>query len=105
MPELDANALEFLAHYADMGFASVVIFVLVGIVITMIIQSSAASFAIVMIMCGKGWITFEMGCAMVLGSNIGTTITPILASSAETPRQRKPPSGICFSTASAPCGH
>ena len=80
VPELDANALEFLAHYADMGFASVVIFVLVGIVITMIIQSSAASFAIVMIMCGKGWITFEMGCAMVLGSNIGTTITPILAS-------------------------
>ena len=80
VPELDANALEFLAHYADMGFASVVIFVLVGIVITMIIQSSAASFAIVMIMCGKGWITFEMGCAMVLGSNIGTTITPLLAS-------------------------
>lgn len=80
VPELDANALEFLAHYADMGFLSVVLFVLVGLVITMIIQSSAATFAIVMIMCGKGWISFEMGCAMVLGSNIGTTITPILAS-------------------------
>ena len=80
VPELDANALEFLAHYADMGFLSIVIFVLVGLVITMIIQSSAATFAIVMIMCGKGWISFEMGCAMVLGSNIGTTITPILAS-------------------------
>ncbi len=80
VPELDANALEFLAHYADMGFLSVALFVLVGIVITMIIQSSAATFAIVMIMCGKGWITFDMGCAMVLGSNIGTTITPILAS-------------------------
>ncbi len=80
VPELDANALEFLAHYADMGFLSIVLFVLVGLVITMIIQSSAATFAIVMIMCGKGWISFEMGCAMVLGSNIGTTITPILAS-------------------------
>ncbi len=80
VPELDANALAFLAHYADMGFLSIVLFVLVGLVITMIIQSSAATFAIVMIMCGKGWISFEMGCAMVLGSNIGTTITPILAS-------------------------
>lgn len=80
VPELDANALEFLAHYADMGFLSIVLFVLVGLIITMIIQSSAATFAIVMIMCGKGWITFDMGCAMVLGSNIGTTITPILAS-------------------------
>ena len=51
-----------------------------------------------MIMCGKGWITFEMGCAMVLGSNIGTTIPGALLggnSAAE------PPSGIC-STASAP---
>lgn len=46
----------------------------------MVIQSSAATFAIVMIMCSKGWIPFSMGCAIVLGSNIGTTITPILAS-------------------------
>ncbi|MGN1173159.1 MAG: Na/Pi cotransporter family protein, partial [Muribaculaceae bacterium] len=43
-------------------------------------QSSAATFAITLIMCSKGWITFDLACALVLGSNIGTTITPILAS-------------------------
>ena len=80
VPQLDADTTAFLRNYADMGFLSVCIFLLAGIVITMIIQSSAAAFAIVMIMTMKGWISFEMGCAMVLGSNIGTTITPILAS-------------------------
>ena len=44
------------------------------------IQSSAATFAITLIMCSKGWIDFNLACALVLGSNIGTTITPILAS-------------------------
>jgi phosphate:Na+ symporter len=46
----------------------------------MVIQSSAATFAITLIMCSKGWIDFPLACALVLGSNIGTTITPLLAS-------------------------
>lgn len=70
----------FLQEYADMGFISVMLFVLIGIIATMIIQSSSAAIAIVLIMCTKGWITFDLACAMILGSNIGTTITPILAS-------------------------
>ena len=80
VPELDANALEFLAGYSNHGFASVLLFIFVGLVITMIIQSSAATFAIVLVMSTKGWIGFDMACAAVLGSNIGTTITPVLAS-------------------------
>lgn len=80
VPELSPEQLEFLAGYSSMGFFSVMLFVGVGMVVTMIIQSSAATFAIVMVMALKGWIPFEMACAMVLGSNIGTTITPILAS-------------------------
>ena len=62
------------------GFASVLLFLLVGLVVTAIIQSSSAAFAIVLIMCSKGWIDFHLACALVLGSNIGTTITPLLAS-------------------------
>ncbi len=82
VPDLRANPeiFEFLQHYSDMGFGSVVLFLLVGLVITLIIQSSSATFAIVLIMCSKGWITFPIACALVLGSNIGTTITPLLAS-------------------------
>lgn len=70
----------FLQHYADMGYGSVLLFVLIGIIVTMIIQSSSAAIAIVLIMCTKGWITFDLACALILGSNIGTTITPIIAS-------------------------
>ena len=55
VPELDANALEFLAQYSNNGFASVLLFVFVGIAITMVIQSSAATFAIVLVMSTKGW--------------------------------------------------
>ncbi len=82
VPDLQHNPemLSFLQHYASMGFASVLIFVAVGMVVTMIIQSSAATFAITLIMFSKGWIDFPLACALVLGSAIGTTITPILAS-------------------------
>lgn len=82
VPDLQSNPEMFavLRGYASMGIGSILIFALVGLVLTAIIQSSAATFAIVLIMCTKGWITFELACAVVLGSNIGTTITPILAS-------------------------
>ena len=81
VPDLQSNPEMFavLRDYASMGVLSIVIFVLVGLVVTAIIQSSAATFAIVLIMCSKGWITYELACAVILGSNIGTTITPLLA--------------------------
>lgn len=82
VPDLQSNPemFAFLQKYASMGFGSVLIFTLVGLLVTMIIQSSAATFAITLIMCSKGWIDFPLACALVLGSNIGTTITPLLAS-------------------------
>lgn len=82
VPDLQSNPEMFavLRQYASMGIGSIVIFLLVGLVVTAIIQSSAATFAIVLIMCSKGWITFDLACAVVLGSNIGTTVTPLLAS-------------------------
>lgn len=82
VPDLQSNPemFAFLQQYTNMGFGSVMIFMLVGLVVTMVIQSSAATFAITLIMCSKGWIDFDLSCALVLGSNIGTTITPILAS-------------------------
>ncbi len=82
VPDLQSNPemFAFLERYASMGYISVLLFAFVGLVLTAIIQSSAATFAIVLIMCTKGWITFDLACAVVLGSNIGTTITPLLAS-------------------------
>ena len=71
--------LSFVQNYTDMGFASVILFVLIGTILTMIVQASAATMAITLIMCANGWISFELGAALVLGENIGTTITANLA--------------------------
>lgn len=82
VPDLQNNPemFAFLQSYAELGFKSVLIFFGVGCVVTMIIQSSAATFAITLIMFSRGWIDFDLACAIVLGSAVGTTITPILAS-------------------------
>ena len=80
-PDLGQNPemLSFVQNYTDMGFASVILFVLIGTELTMIVQASAATMAITLIMCANGWISFELGAALVLGENIGTTITANLA--------------------------
>ncbi|MGM9846095.1 MAG: Na/Pi cotransporter family protein [Muribaculaceae bacterium] len=82
VPDLQNNPemFAYLREYASLGFRSVLLFTLVGLIVTAVIQSSAAMFAITLIMCSKGWISFDLACALVLGSNIGTTITPLLAS-------------------------
>ncbi|MDE5799618.1 MAG: Na/Pi cotransporter family protein [Paramuribaculum sp.] len=82
VPDLQSNPemFAFLQKYAALGFKSVLIFFIVGCVVTMIIQSSAATFAITLIMFSRGWVDFNLACAIVLGSAVGTTITPILAS-------------------------
>ena len=81
MPDLQSHpeALEFLRGYTDMGFASILIFLLIGTIMTLLVQSSSATVAITLIMCSKGWIPFEIATAMILGENIGTTITANLA--------------------------
>ena len=81
VPDLRSNPELFAAiqNYADMGFFSVVLFAIVGMVVTMIVQSSSVTFAIVLVICSKGWIAFDMAAALVLGSNIGTCITPLIA--------------------------
>ena len=80
-PDLGANPemLAFVQNYADMGFFSIILFLFIGAILTMIVQASAATMAITLIMCANGWISFELGAALVLGENIGTTITANLA--------------------------
>ena len=74
-PEL----LQFIAQYSNYGYFSILLFVLIGTILTLIVQSSSATMAITLLMCSQGWISFEVGAAMVLGENIGTTITANLA--------------------------
>ena len=80
-PDLGANPemLAFVQNYADMGFFSIILFLFIGAILTMIVQASAATMAITLIMCANGWIDYQVGVALVLGENIGTTITANLA--------------------------
>jgi phosphate:Na+ symporter len=82
VPDLKNNpeVFAFVANLATYGFFSVILFIFIGTLLTIVIQSSSATMAITIMMAYKGWINFELAAAMVLGENIGTTITAFLAS-------------------------
>ena len=79
VPTLDHESIAFIQQWTGYGFGSVLIFLLFGTVLTLVLQSSSATMALTLIMVNMGWIPFEMGAAMVLGENIGTTITANIA--------------------------
>lgn len=81
VPDLQQNpaVLEVLNNYTNMGYGSVLLFMLIGTILTIVMQSSSAMMAITLIMCSQGWVSFEIAAAMVLGENIGTTITANMA--------------------------
>ena len=82
VPNIKDNpeVLAFLASYTDLGILSVLIFIIVGVILTITVQSSSAAMTITITMAFKGWIDFPTAAALVLGENIGTTITAYLAS-------------------------
>ena len=81
VPDLGSHpeALAFIQKWTDFGFGSVLIFVLLGTLLTIVLQSSSATMALTLVMVNFGWIPFEIAAAMVLGENIGTTITANIA--------------------------
>ena len=83
VPDLNQTpeVLAFVKSWAGHGFGSVLIFLVFGTILTLVLLSSSATMAITLIMLSMGWIPFSMACAMVLGENIGTTITANIAAS------------------------
>lgn len=99
VPDLSQNPdmLAFLNQYTNYGYGSVLIFLLVGTILTIVVQSSSATMAITLIMCTKGWISYDLAVAMVLGENIGTTITAnIAAIPANVPAKRAAMAHLIF---------
>lgn len=76
----DSSIVRFFIDYKDIPVLSTLMFVLLGTLITIIIQSSSAAMALTMTLVASGMIPFEVSAAMILGENIGTTITAELAS-------------------------
>lgn len=81
VPNLKENpeVLSFLSGF-EPGLLTNILFVFVGALITIIVQSSSAAMTLTFVMCNNGWIPFPLAAAMILGENIGTTITAELAS-------------------------
>jgi phosphate:Na+ symporter len=81
VPDLRSTpeVLEFISSWTSFGFFSILIFVFLGTLLTIVLQSSSATMALTLVMISNGWIPFEMGAALVLGENIGTTITANIA--------------------------
>ncbi len=73
--------MSFFSHFTEFGFWSDIIFLLAGTILTIVLQASSATMAITMLLTTSGLIDFELACAMVLGENIGTTITANMAAS------------------------
>jgi phosphate:Na+ symporter len=73
------ETLAFLSSYTKLGYLSVILFTLIGMIITMLIQSSSATITLFLVLCYNGSVSFELATAMVLGANIGTTVTANLA--------------------------
>lgn len=73
------HVLEFIKEWTSFGFGSVLIFIFIGTLLTIVLQSSSATMALTLVMSSYGWISFEMAAALVLGENIGTTITANIA--------------------------
>lgn len=71
--------ISFITTCKEWGMFSVLLFLLVGSIITMAVQSSAAVMAITLILCSSGVLDLYLGIALVMGENIGTTVTSNIA--------------------------
>lgn len=91
VPDLSSTpeTLAFIKGWQGYGFGSVLIFLVFGTVLTLVLQSSSATMALTLIMLNMGWIRFDMACAMVLGENIGTTITANIAAAVGNPSAKR----------------
>ena len=81
VPDVQSNPemFRFLADWSGLGISSVFIFMFFGIVLTILVQSSSVAGAITLTLAAKGWIGYEDAAAIVLGENIGTTVTANIA--------------------------
>ena len=77
--EYQSGMMNFFGSINGFGFGSILLFLIAGAVLTIVLQASSATMAITMLLAASGLIDFKLAVAMVLGENIGTTITANIA--------------------------
>ena len=75
VPPLDENVVQSITSLAKYGYWSVLMFVVIGAILCIILQTSSAMTAVILLMANQGWITFDIAMALVIGQNLGTTLT------------------------------
>lgn len=99
VPDISVDSLSFLDSGTGLGYLTLLFFLFIGTVLTVVIQSSSATMALTLVLAANGTITFEMAAAMVLGENIGTTITANMAAMvANTSAKRAARAHLIFNT-------
>ncbi len=78
-PTSEATNFQFLSQFSAPTYPHILLFLVIGAILTVIVQSSSVTVAITLVMCAQGWIGLEVACAMVLGENIGSTVTANIA--------------------------
>jgi phosphate:Na+ symporter len=81
IPNLESNEalMEVIQSLTGMGLWSLLLFAALGTILTLVLQSSSATMAITLVAVSQGWLPFDAACAIILGENIGTTITANMA--------------------------
>lgn len=81
LPNINENqyVLDLISSFSSSGYLSYFYMIFIGFVITAIIQSSSATMALTLLMCNMGYLSFDMAAALILGENIGTTLTANIA--------------------------
>ncbi len=80
VPEESGLIRNLTSYYSGNGFVSLIVFFVLGLLLTVIFQSSSATMALTFVLAIEGWVPFSLAAAMVLGENLGTTFTALIAS-------------------------
>ena len=102
VPPLDENVAHSIASLGQWGYWSVLLFIVVGAVLCIILQTSSAMTAVILLMASQGWIDFPTSMALVIGQNLGTTLTAqVVAMTTGTTGKRTARAHLVFNVAGA----
>ncbi|MBQ3580024.1 MAG: Na/Pi cotransporter family protein [Bacteroidales bacterium] len=102
VPPLDEDVAEKIASWGHWGYWSILLFIVVGAILCIILQTSSAMTAVILLMASQGWINFPTSIALVIGQNLGTTLTAqVVAMTTGTTGKRTARAHLVFNVAGA----
>lgn len=102
VPPLNEDVAHSIAAWGQWGYWSILLFIVVGAVLCIILQTSSAMTAVILLMASQGWIDFPTSMALVIGQNLGTTLTAqVVAMTTGTTGKRTARAHLVFNVAGA----